>query len=147
MTSTDMLHAQSEKPLRVLVVDDYPDAADSLALLLKVWRHHVCVCRTGQQALEAALGYRPDVALVDLMLPGVSGYQLATRLRQMDELRRTVLIAVTGLADKNSMRLAVDAGFSLFMVKPLDPDELRDVLAAVPSVAESGLSEGKVGRH
>jgi DNA-binding response OmpR family regulator len=147
MTSTDMHLVQSEKSLRVLVVDDYPDAADSLALLLKLWHHHVCVCRTGQQALEAASTYRPDVALVDLMLPGMSGYQLASRLRKLDALRRTVLIAVTGLADKDSMSLAIDAGFSLFMVKPLDPDELRDVLAAVPSVAESGLSEGKVGRH
>jgi CheY-like chemotaxis protein len=147
MTSTNMPHARTEKPLRVLVVDDYPDAADSLAMLLRAWGHQVCVCRTGEKALEAAPSFRPDVALVDLKLPGMNGYQVATGLHQLDGLDRTVLIAVTGLADKDTQRLTIEVGFRLCLVKPLNTDDLRNALAAVPRVAESGLPEGNVGRH
>ena len=137
MTDTDVSHSQSEKSLRVLIVDDYPDAADSLALLLRIWGHDVCVCRTGQEALEEAPSYLPDVALIDLVLPGMDGCHLVTRLRQLDALRRTIFIAVTGLANVTTTELAIDAGFSLYMLKPFNLEELRAVLAAVPRAQEA----------
>jgi len=122
---------RSPNQLRLLIVDGYADAADSLALLLTLWGHEVHVCRTGPQALETALTCRPDAALVDLVLSGMDGCQLARRWREVEGLQGTVLIALTGLGDRESRRLSLEAGFGLHLLKPLDPDELQGVLATL----------------
>ena len=117
--------------LRVLVADGYADAADSLALLLRLWGHEVYVCRTGPEALEAALAYRPEVALLELVLGGLDGCALARRLRENEALPNLVLIAVTGLGDQAHRRLAEQAGFVLHLLKPVEPDEIHRILAAL----------------
>src|SRR5262249_33438167 len=83
--------------LLVLVVDDSPDCAESLALLLRSWGYEAVVTSDGHAALEAAHGCPPDVVLFDLALPGMDGYQLARRLRRIAGMERALLVAVTGL--------------------------------------------------
>jgi CheY-like chemotaxis protein len=122
------IFSEPPDPLRVLIVEDYVDAADSLALLLRLWGHEVHVCRTGSEALEAALATPPDAALIDLMMPGMDGCQLARRLREHPQLRGTVLIAVTGMTDQDHRRLSQEVGFARYLLKPLDPDELQGIL-------------------
>ena len=82
--------------LRVLVVDDLCDAADSLALLLEIWGHRSAVAYTGESTLEVAMTFRPDVVLLDIGLPGMGGYEVARRLRQLPGLARCRLMALTG---------------------------------------------------
>jgi CheY-like chemotaxis protein len=114
--------------LRLLVVDDNADAAETLGLLLGLWGHEVRVTRTGPEALEAAPVFRPDVALVDIGLPGMDGYTLAGRLRQNPCLAEMVLIAITGLADQAHRRRSEEMGFFLHLIKPVDPEELQTIL-------------------
>jgi CheY-like chemotaxis protein len=125
--------------LRLLVVDDYPDAADSLALLLKMWGHNVHVCRTGDEALDVVSAYRPDVALIDIMLPGMDGYQLARRMQKQPDSHRMTLIAVTGLGDNASRRCALEAGFSHHFLKPLTYTTLQQILVGI-STRKKNLS-------
>ena len=117
--------------LRVLVVDDHAPAAQSLAMLLNLWGFDVCVCRNGVEALAAALPFRPDAVLLDIMLPGMDGYELARRLREHDELQPLTLIAVTGLGDNAHVRRAHEAGFVRHLLKPLIHDELQEILDAL----------------
>jgi two-component system CheB/CheR fusion protein len=114
--------------LRLLVVDDNSDAADTLGLLLGLWGHEVRVARNGPEALEAAPAFCPDVALVDIGLPGMDGYTLAGHLRQHPVLAEVVLIAVTGLADQAHRRRSKEEGFYLHLVKPVEPEELQTIL-------------------
>jgi len=124
--------------LRLLVVDDYAAAADSLGLLLSLWGSDVHICRNAEEALEAALRYRPDAALVDIMLPGMDGYQLARRLREHEELKDMVLIAVTGLGGQKHSRLAQEAGFKRHLLKPLVHGEIQEILAALTPKGDGG---------
>lgn len=107
--------------LKVLIVDDYTDAADSLAELLKLGGYPIQVAYDGAAALEAAAEFQPAVALVDIGLPIIDGYEVARRLRQMPGLEKLVLVAVTGYGQKNDRRRAKEAGFDEHLVKPLDP--------------------------
>jgi CheY-like chemotaxis protein len=117
--------------LRLLVVDDYADTVDSLALLLRAWGHQVLACLSGQEALEAAATYRPDAALVDIMMPGMDGCELARHLRGRPELLGITLVAVTGLGDKTHRQLSQEAGFALHLLKPVESGKLREILAAI----------------
>jgi two-component system CheB/CheR fusion protein len=118
-------------PCRVLVVDDSRDAADSLALLLRVWGHEVRVTYDGPGALDAAREFRPDVLLLDLGLPGMTGYAVAEQLRQVPDLGQTILVAVTGHGQEGDRRRSEQAGFRHHLVKPADPNALRQLLAGL----------------
>ena len=110
-------------PVRVLVVDGYPDAADSTALLLRLWGYDVQVAYTGPAALDIAPVYLPDIVLTELCLPGADGFRLARRLRG-----QAVLVALTGLGPEPYRRRAREEGFSHYLVKPVEPQQLREVL-------------------
>jgi two-component system CheB/CheR fusion protein len=104
---------QSHTPsLRVLILEDYPYPAASLAILLRMEGHDVRICSTGSVALAAAAAYRPDAALIDIMLPGMDGYKVSRCLGEQGETRDTLLIAVTGFADEAHRRRSKDAGFA-----------------------------------
>ena len=90
-------------PLRLLVVDDYPDVADGFAMLLSMWGHEVHVFHDGREALEAASKLRPDAVLTDILLPDINGYELARWMVKLPGLSETTLVAVTGLGDKASL--------------------------------------------
>lgn len=118
--------------LRVLVVDDNRDAAESLAKLLKALGNEVRITYDGPSALEEAATFRPNVVLLDIGLPGMSGYDVARRMRQMPEVKNAVLIAQTGWGQDEDKRLSEEAGFNAHLVKPLDATELRRLLAELP---------------
>jgi two-component system, chemotaxis family, CheB/CheR fusion protein len=114
--------------LRVLVVDDSPDTAESLALLLWAWGHEAITASDAPSALEEAARHSPEAALVDIGLPGMDGFELARRLRQLRGMAGALLVALTGLATEPDRQRALEAGFNLHVAKPADPDELRLLL-------------------
>ena len=96
---------------RILVVDDNKDAANSLAALMQAWGHQTRVAHVGSAALEIAREFRPQVVLLDLGLPGISGYDVALQLRQQAGRERALLVAVTGYGQEEDRRRTQDAGF------------------------------------
>jgi len=126
------------RPVRVLVVEDNLDAAESLATLLRVWGHDVQVAHDGLQALEAARESRPEVVLLDIGLPGLDGYQVAHRLREDVGLDSSLLVAMTGYGQPEDRRRSREAGIHHHFVKPVEPLVLRNLLADVAAPAGSG---------
>jgi CheY-like chemotaxis protein len=118
---------------RVLVVDDNQDSAESLAALLEVLGHDVHAAHDGRQALELASRLAPDVVLLDIGMPGMSGHEVARRLRADTGLRNTVLIALTGYGTDEDRRASREAGFDGHVVKPIDFDALERILAMWPA--------------
>jgi len=116
--------------MRVLVVDDGTDAADSLALILKMWGHEVQVAYDGPTGLEAALATSPEVIILDIALAGLNGWDIAARLRGMPGFDQTLLLAMSGFAQESDVQQSRAAGFDQHLVKPCDLDELRRVLEA-----------------
>jgi DNA-binding response OmpR family regulator len=117
-----------QQPLRVLVVEDLADAAMSLDMLLTLSGYKVNVQRTGVDGLEAALTFRPDIALLDIGLPGLDGWQVAARLREQLGVETPVLIALTGYGTEEDRRKSLAAGFAHHVVKPAAPQELLALL-------------------
>ncbi|HEU5219461.1 MAG TPA: response regulator [Gemmatimonadales bacterium] len=119
---------QSVEPCRILVVDDSTDAAESMARLLLLSGHEVTVAHDGPSALEIAAREAPAIVLLDIGLPGMDGYEVCRRLRQLG-LADTRIIAVTGYGQDRDRQRSRDAGFDAHAVKPVDPDELMGLLA------------------
>ena len=114
--------------LRVLVVDDHRDCADSLALLVRLWGYDVQTAYNGAAALEMMVSRQPNVALVDLAMPTMDGCRMARRLRQQMRFNHTLLIAITGWADQAHRLLCDEAGFDHCLVKPIDLADLEKLL-------------------
>jgi two-component system CheB/CheR fusion protein len=112
---------------RVLVVDDCRDSADSLALLVGLWGHEAWAAYDGPSALVAAARHRPDVLFLDLALPGLSGFEVARRLRAAG-VRPPLLVALTGFGREEDRRASAEAGFDLHLLKPAEPEELMRLL-------------------
>ena len=117
--------------LRILVVDDNTDSAQSLAMLLKRFRHHVRTADDGPTALEAADQFRPNVVLLDIGLPGMDGYEVAKAMRRQAAFHDVTLIAMTGYGQESDRARSREAGFDHHMVKPADFAKLRQILANV----------------
>jgi CheY-like chemotaxis protein len=116
------------KPLRILVVEDNRDAADSLRLLLELYGYEVTVAYSGLDGVTAAQQWQPDVILCDIGLPGLDGYGVASRLRQHPSTAKARLIAVTGYSAEEDRRRSREVGFDAHLVKPVDPAALQGVL-------------------
>jgi two-component system CheB/CheR fusion protein len=116
--------------LRILVVDDSPDAADSLTLLLTLQGHEAHTAYDGPSALRLAGTFLPEVVLLDIGLPRMDGCEVARRLRAEVGLRDALLIAATGFGRPADRRRCHEAGFDHFLLKPLDLAELARLLAA-----------------
>jgi CheY-like chemotaxis protein len=125
-------------------VEDHADTADSLALLLCLFGHQVRVARDGRTALELARAFSPDVVLLDIGLPGMDGWQIAQQFRQQPAARRPLLIALTGYGQDNDRQRSHEAGIDLHLLKPVDPDLLRRLLAqaTVDGLANPGRGNG-----
>ncbi|MDP1861731.1 MAG: ATP-binding protein [Gemmatimonadaceae bacterium] len=117
------------KRCRVLIVDDNVDAAQSLSLLLTASGHAVRMAHDGPTAVDAALDYRPDLAIMDVGLPGFDGYEVVQRLRQQPVLRHTLLVAITGYGQEKDRLRSLAAGFDHHLVKPVNFDSLQEILA------------------
>jgi CheY-like chemotaxis protein len=130
--SADARHGASG-PMRVLVVEDNEDAAESFRMLLELHGHVVRVARDGLDGLRAFEEFAPEVAFVDLGLPGIDGFGVAERIRAIAG-RRPVLVALSGYGRDEDKRRAQDAGFDAHMTKPVDHDRveafLRDLAAS-----------------
>jgi PAS domain S-box-containing protein len=113
---------------RVLIADDNRDAADSLSMLLQIAGHAVTVAYDGQQALESIETTRPEVALLDVGMPELDGYEVARRVRLDPRIRNTLLIAVTGWGQASDKERALAAGFDVHFTKPVEPTALIDLL-------------------
>jgi PAS domain S-box-containing protein len=116
-------------PLRVLVVDDNRDAADSLAMLLELYGHAVETAYDGPSGVESARRARPDLVFLDIGLPGMDGYAVAARLRAAPEMTGTRIVALSGYAQEEDRQRSRAAGFDDHLVKPLDPDTLARCLS------------------
>ncbi|VXB16387.1 ATP-binding protein [Massilia sp. 9I] len=122
--------------LKVLVVDDNVDAAETLGLLLAAHGHEVVIEHEPLRAIERARGVAPDVCLLDIGLPGIDGRELARRLRALPETASSVLVAVTGYGQQQDRELAFEAGFQHHLVKPVDFDTLARLLETVRAVPQ-----------
>lgn len=116
---------------RVLLVEDNADGRATLSELLELWGHEVEVTEDGEQGLARALERVPDVMLVDIGLPGLDGFQVAQRVHASFDGNRPGLIAMTGYGQPQDRQKALDAGFDVFLVKPVDPKELSRLVATV----------------
>jgi PAS domain S-box-containing protein len=123
--------SKAAAPLRrILVVDDNQDQAQSLGMLLRLMGYEIHVVHDGPSAVEAAVTMVPDVALIDIGLPGMNGYEVARQIRQHPELEQVVLVAQTGWGQEEDRRRSREAGFDYHLVKPVDTDALQNVLKA-----------------
>ncbi len=117
------------KPLRVLVIEDNRDAADSLHLLLNLLGHEARVAYSGPEGVAAAKEWRPNVVLCDIGLPGMDGYEAARQLRQLPGMAQTVLAAITGYGQDSDVQRSKEAGIDYHFLKPIDPAKLNQLLA------------------
>jgi signal transduction histidine kinase/CheY-like chemotaxis protein len=127
--------------LRILVADDNVDLATSLGDLLESLGHSVRVVHDGRAAFEAAVSDPPDIALFDIGMPVLSGYELARKLRAEPATRHLVMVAITGWGQDSDRQRARDAGFDRHLVKPVEPEELIDLLRSAtepPTATEEG---------
>jgi two-component system CheB/CheR fusion protein len=114
---------------RVLIADDNVDASESLAVILRAYGYDVRCVYDGPSVLRTAASYRPDVVVLDIGLPGMSGYEVARQLRELPEFKRTRLVAVTGYGQDDDRRHSLEAGLDYHLTKPIDPDVLRAIVA------------------
>jgi len=118
-------------PLRVLVVDDNHDSADSLARILCLMGTDTRTAYDGQDGVDVAAQFRPDVVLLDIGMPKLNGYEACRRIRDEPWGKGVVLIAVTGWGQDEDRRRSLEAGFAHHMVKPVDPRALMKMLAGL----------------
>jgi CheY-like chemotaxis protein len=108
----------------ILIVDDYPDALDIWALYLRSLGYQVSTAADGASAIRQAEQLLPDLIVLDLELPGISGFEAAQRLRRNPSTQDIPLIAATGYSHQRQLQMARDAGFDEVVVKPVDPERL-----------------------
>jgi len=114
--------------LEIVVVDDNEDGRETLQVLLETDGHRVATAEDGRRAVDLILMARPDVALVDIGLPEIDGYEVARRVCAQAQVK-PFLIAMTGYGQPEDRRRAIDAGFDRHLVKPVQPETLRRLLA------------------
>jgi CheY-like chemotaxis protein len=117
--------------MRILVVDDAKDQADSLCMLLRFWGYEQRAAYDGLSGLEAARAHRPQCMILDINMPLMDGYALAEAIRRDDDLRHAKLIALTAYTHEEARRRAHEAGFDHHLTKPADLVELRALLEVV----------------
>ena len=132
---------------RLLLVDDYPDALEMWAAFFNASGYDVVTASSGRQALERALADVPDLILLDLQLPEISGIEVARRLRSSTQTAHVPLIAVTGFSQERDHEAARRAGFDTIVVKPCDPPALLDEITRLLSPPEAPEdSDAEIGR-
>ncbi|MGZ5198540.1 MAG: ATP-binding protein [Telluria sp.] len=126
--------------LRVLILDDNADAAQTFGSLLEMAGHSVALAHTGQEAIDLAPGFRPDIAFLDIGLPDMDGYQVARTLRRMPALAHTQLVALTGWGAPRDRQQSRDAGFDQHLTKPVTLEALGTILPALALPSGSNSS-------
>ena len=113
---------------RIVIADDNEDSAESFAMLLSFSGHEVRIAHDGAEALNALRDFRPDVAFLDIGMPGLTGYEVAQAVRAEPWGRQVTLIAVTGWGQPDDKLRARSAGFDRHLIKPIDPAEVDRLL-------------------
>jgi CheY-like chemotaxis protein len=121
------------RPTRILVVEDNPDAREALRGVLEMEGHRVAAAVDGADGIELSAAFRPEIAFIDIALPALDGFEVARRLRARDEAKKMVLVAVTGRGQPEDRRKAQAAGFDAYLVKPVVPEQLFELIARVPA--------------
>lgn len=121
---------EQKSPRRIVVADDNEDSAESFAMLLSFSGHEVRIAHDGAAALDAVRDFRPDVAFLDIGMPGLTGYEVAEAVRAEPWGRDVTLIAVTGWGQPDDQARARTAGFDRHLIKPIDPAEVDRLLGA-----------------
>jgi CheY-like chemotaxis protein len=111
------------------VVDDNVDGAESLALLLQISGHNTRTVHSGPEAIEAARTFKPEVVLLDIGLPGMNGYEVATQFRKDPALRGPLLVAITGWGTDEDKRQSSESGFDFHLTKPVEATAIDTILA------------------
>lgn len=121
--------AQACSPRRILLVEDHTDSRDMLRLLLEAHGHSVVEAHDGPGAVAVAEQASPEIALVDLGLPGFDGYEVARRIREISAERRITLVALTGYGQPEHQQRAIAAGFDAHLTKPVELGDLEPVFS------------------
>jgi CheY-like chemotaxis protein len=116
------------------VVDDLPDGADSMAMMLKMMGHETRTAYDGLEAIQTAAAFQPDVVLLDIGLPKMNGYEAARHIREQPWGGNVALVAVTGWGQGEDKRRALEAGFDNHLAKPVDTAALERLLAGLTPV-------------
>ncbi|HTV24106.1 MAG TPA: response regulator [Polyangiaceae bacterium] len=124
-------------PRRILIVEDNTDVRDGLVELCQMWGHEVFTAGDGLEGVRVALEQRPDVAFVDIGLPGIDGYEVARRVRADGPCGELLLVALTGYGSKEQKALAVESGFDHHLVKPVDTKQIEDMIADLDHTRET----------
>lgn len=124
----DELKPDTSSGRRILLADDNRDALESLALLLECSGHEICMANDGAEALSSAESWKPEIALLDIGMPELDGYEVARRIRAESWGQKIVLVALSGWGQAEDMRRSREAGFDAHLVKPLDFDALASLL-------------------
>jgi len=130
---------------RILIVDDQQDIADALARLINVLGYEAKVVYDGREAIKLAAGFAPDMALIDIGMPRLDGYEVAKEIRRQPTGANALLVAVTGWTSREAKYRAYEAGFDLHVAKPLTIDGLKELLSLVDPAA-AGSRAGKIYR-
>lgn len=126
----------THRPCQILVIDDNPDVAEALGMMLSVEGHAVRIANSGKDALSLTEGYAPDIAFLDIGMPGMDGYEVAGLLREKLAAHPPLLVALSGYGSALDRERSQAAGFDAHVTKPLDIDRLRDLVdQACPATA------------
>lgn len=126
----------------VLIVDDHVDAVETMRMLAQHWGHDVSIAHSGPEAIAAVDSFHPEIALIDIGLPGITGYEVARALRERHP--EMLLVAMTGHGRDEDQKAAYVAGFDAHLVKPLNLDELQAFMSE-GRVSHSLASQGQPG--
>ena len=144
-----MAELESSRPLRILVVDDYPDAGTSLRILLELFGHEVRDVLSGKEALKVARSFQPQVVFLDIEMPGMHGGEVARMLRRMPGLGNLWIVATSG-TDLDDTRLAgYQYEFDDYLPKPYSPERLERLVACcvAATLGESNGLDDEAGAH
>lgn len=122
---------------RILIADDNEDAAESLALMLNMMGNETRTAPDGLAALQVGATFAPELALLDIGMPRLNGYDAARRIRALPWGTRLVLVALTGRSQDEDRQRSHEAGFDFHLVKPIEPAALEKLLAIVPATLDS----------
>jgi signal transduction histidine kinase/DNA-binding response OmpR family regulator len=137
--------AQQGQGHRILVVDDNADVAETTATMLELSGHRVLTAPDGLQALACVEEFEPEIVLLDIGLPGLDGYEVARRLRQLPKARRAWLVAVTGYGQPADRQRGREAGFDEHQLKPVDPQALAEMIQRVGPTVAARFADGTAG--
>jgi CheY-like chemotaxis protein len=130
VSAQDRDATNSIPPRRILIADDNRDSAETMSMLLRLSGHEVHLAHTGAEALVIANRVRPDIGILDIGMPDLTGYEVAERIRHEAWGKDVTLIAVTGWGQDADRRRALAAGFDHHLTKPIDPEKLERLFDA-----------------